>query len=182
MAFKADAGEVGMAAAAIPGTDAIAIELFPQGMACVDADLGVEVEKLFWRLNNKTRSRPRAFIYHRKGSGSRRLYLERFVTKAPKDKFVRFLNRNTLDCRSANLEIVDSRRELLLPDQTQRTKWKNEEIASGVINLQRRREDAWRIFCQGKEISDIAYMLNSKMGVIWQDIREMAVEPRFDRR
>ena len=170
-----------MGTAAIPGTNAIAIDLLPQGMASVDADLEAEVEELCWRLNPKTRSRPRAFMYNRKGSGSRRLYLERFVTKAPKGKFVRFLNRNTLDCRRANLEIVDCRRELLLPDQTKRMEWEIEEIPSGVINPQRCREDAWRMFCQGDRIADIASTPKSEMRLIWQDIREMAVEPRSDR-
>lgn len=143
-----------MGTAPIPGSDAIAVELLPQGMAVVDPDLEDEVRRYRWHLDTRTLNRPRAFMYYRKGGGSRRLYLERLVTAAPKGKFVRFLNRNTLDCRRANLAVVNLRRDTFHLDWVQRREWEIEEIASGVINPQRRREDAWRLWCEGDVADD----------------------------
>lgn len=169
-----------MGTATIPGTDAVAVEFLPEGMAIVDPDFEAKVSELRWRLDTKTRSRPRGFIYYRKGAGSRKLYLERFVTEAPCDKFVRFLNRNPLDCRRANLVIVDWRRELFVPDETQRAEWELEEAGPRVINPQRRREDAWRLWCErdrADNIEKIAAPLRSDTKTIKQDLLDMAGDP-----
>ena len=164
----------------ITGTEAVVVELLDGGMAIVDPELEAEVGRHCWRLDTKTRSRPRAFIYYQKGAGSRKLYLERFVTEAPNGKFVLFLNRNTLDCRRGNLVIVEWRRELFVPDEIQRAEWELEEASSRVINPQRRREDAWRMWCESDRadnIEKIAAWLRSDARAIKQDLRAMAGDP-----
>lgn len=65
---------------------------------------------------------------------------------------MRFLKKNTLDCRRGNLEVVKTRRESFALDWEQWRRWDVEEAYTSAINLQRRREDAWRMWCEGYEV------------------------------
>jgi hypothetical protein len=98
--------------------DGLIINLEPTGRAIVDGDIeDTDAELLTWRLDTRTLYRPRAYSYVPYKGKKLKVYLERFVMKAPRNRFVRFRNGVTLDCRKANLEIVSSRSEVSNPDQ-----------------------------------------------------------------
>ena len=78
-------------------------------------DTREEFEGYPWRLDTTTTNRPRAFAWvprKKPGKGSRKLFLEKLITKVGFKGFVRFRNGNTLDCRRANLERVANEWEI----------------------------------------------------------------------
>ena len=145
--------------------DARPIDLAPRGMAIVDPEVEDVFARFAWQLDERTYQRPRAFMWNTKGlvpGYPKKLYLERLVSKAPKGRYVRFLNLNTLDCRRANLEVVKWRRDTFLHDRWQREQWALEEIMGG-ISPQRRRLDAWLLWCEGYGPAEIARQLGVLM-------------------
>lgn len=99
------------------------------------------------------------------------------MTKARIGRYVRFRNGVTLDCRKANLEIVKWRSAVALIDQQRRMDWKVEEAGGFKTSPQRRRTEAWLMWCEGMEPGQIAKAMYSSLRTIKQDIVAMAGNP-----
>jgi len=133
-----------------------------------------------WRLNDRTCYRPRAYtpnhrVRYRGFPGT--LYLERLIANAPIGKFVRFKNGNTLDCRRANLQLVDQRSDVARDDCQQRVAWRYEEMTTGVISPERRRTDAWRLTCEGYTFEAISRDLRCTLRDASRDVLAVLADP-----
>lgn len=134
-----------------------------------------------WRLSAKTRYRARAYTPNDPAKYPvfpRRLYLERLITGAPLGKYVRFKNSNTLDCRRANLDVVDQRSDVARHDVERRKEWMLDEQARyPSIIPERRRVDAWRLVCLGYTFEEISRELGCTMSDAGGDVVAVLGDP-----
>jgi DNA-directed RNA polymerase specialized sigma24 family protein len=158
--------------------EALTLDLIDKGRAIVNVDFRERGgDRLTWRLDTKTPQRPRAYTYDIAGGRHRRLYLERFVTNVPPGKFVRFRNGNTLDCRRANLEVVDRRSEIMAHENARRQAWALEEVNAFKACPQRRRIEGWRLWCEGYPVEEIARLMGCSAKEAGTDLAAMAADP-----
>lgn len=154
-----------------------------KAFAVVDTDLweALHLRRGDWRLDAKTAGRPRAYTPNSTGrfrGFPERLYLERLISNAPQGKFVRFKNFNTLDCRRANLEVVDWRSEVWREDVERRHQWETDEVApNGRATANRLLVDAWRHWCHGKSLEASMRTLRRTREDVGAALLAMATDP-----
>lgn len=89
------------------GFDRNSHSLVPLGaehFACIDRQDAAEVSQISWWLFSSSASRHN---FYAKGKiEGKKVYLHRFILRAPKDLLVDHINRNTLDCRRGNLRLA----------------------------------------------------------------------------
>jgi len=162
------------------------IPLHPHGRAVVDRDalpairaipaIGTRGQR--WKINTATLYRPRAFAWV-KNKGSTwpcPVQMERLCCDWEAGTFIRHRNGNTLDCRRANLELVGDKLGTFRADHEQRESW-DVAAAAGIATPDRLPIEAWRLWCQGREVPQVADLLRATVKDTADALSRMWADP-----